>query len=540
MTLKKTNVKQSETNTGSAKENLIKRFWKDWSVTIFILFFILLVSFVLRYLKVIVGQQPVFADEAIYVRWSQVMKAEPTLRFLPLSDGKQPLYMWILMFLLRGGFDPLIVGRLLSVFFGVMTNLGVFVLSYILFRSKKVGIVAAILYAVSPFAMFFESMALVDSTLAMMGVWFIIFLYLAFKTSRLDLSMISGFFLGGALLTKSPALYFTLLTPVVAAVVSFSKKWKKALFEFSKKILLIIPIFTIGYGMYNILRLGPNFHLIGARNTDYVFPISHLWQNPKDPFIFHIEEIGQWLWMLGPGVLLFLLILGLIVGFKKYRRETCVLSLWILLPILANAMYAKVFTARYILFAMPFIYIISALFILFRSKLQKLTYLLLTLFVANSLLVNYLLIWKIEEAPLPKSERTGYLEEWTAGYGIKEVSQYLINELDKTPSDKKIVVGTEGYFGTLPDGLQIYLNSYPEITVIGVGLDLKEVPISLIESKDAGNKTYLVINSSRLVAKPDDLNLLLIRSYPKPLRSKGTHDFVKYGPQETLYFFEVL
>ena len=32
---------------------------------------------------------PIFADEAIYVRWSQVMRAEATLRFLPLSDGKQ-------------------------------------------------------------------------------------------------------------------------------------------------------------------------------------------------------------------------------------------------------------------------------------------------------------------------------------------------------------------------------------------------------------------------------------------------------------------
>ena len=37
---------------------------------------------------------PVFADEAIYIRWAQVMKAESTLRFLPLSDGKQPLFMW--------------------------------------------------------------------------------------------------------------------------------------------------------------------------------------------------------------------------------------------------------------------------------------------------------------------------------------------------------------------------------------------------------------------------------------------------------------
>ena len=40
---------------------------------------------------------PVFVDEAIYVRWSQVMRSEASLRFLPMSDGKQPLFMWASM-----------------------------------------------------------------------------------------------------------------------------------------------------------------------------------------------------------------------------------------------------------------------------------------------------------------------------------------------------------------------------------------------------------------------------------------------------------
>ena len=31
--------------------------------------------------------QPIFADEAIYVRWAQIAKAEPTLRFISLQDG---------------------------------------------------------------------------------------------------------------------------------------------------------------------------------------------------------------------------------------------------------------------------------------------------------------------------------------------------------------------------------------------------------------------------------------------------------------------
>jgi len=343
--MKESDINEINKNRTNEKNPIIK-FWKEWSKTIYILIFILLISFSLRTLKVFIGQQPVFADEAIYVRWAQVMKAEPTLRFLPLSDGKQPFYMWVLMFLLRPSFDPLIEGRMLSVFFGIICNVGIFVLAYLLFGRKKVGLIASLMYAISPIAMFFDSMALVDTTLAMFGVWFLIFLILTIKHQRYDLSMISGFLLGGALLTKSPALYFLILSPMSVILQTWTKKVRGVVKDIIKQLILLSPIYLIGYGMYNILRLGPNFQMIAIRNKDYIFPISHLWLNPKDPFIFHIKELWEWLWMLGPGVLLFTLILGFIVGIKKFKKETILLLLWILVPLFANAMYAKVFTAR--------------------------------------------------------------------------------------------------------------------------------------------------------------------------------------------------
>ncbi|KKR11442.1 MAG: hypothetical protein UT39_C0007G0007 [Candidatus Woesebacteria bacterium GW2011_GWA1_39_21] len=505
-----------------------------------ILFGVLLCGLFLRIVRVVIEQQPIFADEAIYVRWAQVMKAEPTLRFLPLSDGKQPLFMWVLMFLLEPLYDPLIAGRLLSVVFGLVTNLGVFFLTYLLFGRKKPALVAALIYALAPITLFFDSMALVDATLSMFGVWFLLFLLLTIKLQRYDLSMLSGFLLGGALLTKSPALYFSILAPSVLIMHQWPKKKVQIFQSLVKQLSYLVPVYLIAYGMFNVLRLGPNFQMIALRNTDYIFPLSHLWQNPKDPFIFHIQEIGQWLWLLGPGVIVFTFVLGIIVAANRFRRQTILLTLWIVTPLFANAMFAKVFTARYILFVVPYIFIISSLFIVFQTKVQKLISLLLLLLVANALLVDALFIFKIDQAPLPKSERTGYLEEWTAGYGIKEVAKYLVEKQRSLSEGEKIVVGTEGYFGTLPDGLEIYLNNYRTITVIGVGLDIKSLPSSLSESRRFGNITYLVINSSRLVGDPNKMGLKLIASYPKPLRTIGTSDYIKYGPQETLYFFEVL
>jgi hypothetical protein len=203
-------------------------------------------------------------------------------------------------------------------------------------------------------------------------------------------------------------------------------------------------------------------------------------------------------------------------------------------------MYAKVFTARYIFYVLPYIYILASVFVLSKFIKPLLFKLLVASFVLLSLYLNYLLIFNLPSAKLPKNDRSGYLEEWTAGYGIKEVAEYLKSEVKDLPAGRQVVVGTEGYFGTLPDGLQMYLADTPKITVIGVGLDLKELPKSLRESRDSGNKTYLVINNSRLKADPDRLELKLLASYPKPLRTKENHEYYLYGPQEVLYFFEVV
>ena len=82
------------------------------------------------------------------------MAIEPTLRFLPLSDGKQPLYMWILMFLIKYFSDPLFIGRLVSVMTGMGTAVGVFVFSYVLFKNKFVSLISLLLYILSPFIFF--------------------------------------------------------------------------------------------------------------------------------------------------------------------------------------------------------------------------------------------------------------------------------------------------------------------------------------------------------------------------------------------------
>ena len=169
--------------------------WKEWKNTILIGLGIFILALFLRLYNL--TSLPIFGDEAIYIRWAQVMGAEPGLRFLPLSDGKQPLFMWVLMFLVRRFSDPLFIGRLTSVFYGMGTLVGIFALSFYLFKSRKAALIASLLYAISPYSLFFDRMALVDSLRAMFGVWTLYFGVMTAKSKRLDFAMLTGFALGG-------------------------------------------------------------------------------------------------------------------------------------------------------------------------------------------------------------------------------------------------------------------------------------------------------------------------------------------------------
>ncbi len=540
----------------------IKKLLHEWKSVLIFAPLILGLGIFLRTYKL--DTIPVFVDEAIYVRWAQVMKAESTLRFLPLSDGKQPLFMWSIIPALGVINDPLIAGRLVSVAAGVGSIVGVFAIAQVLFNDKRVSLFSSFIYTMSPFTVFFDRMALADSTLTFFGIWTLFFAILTAKYERLDTAMLAGFALGGASLTKSPALFFALLLPSTIVVFDWDKKKNRPL-RLIKLVGLWAITWGLAFGFYNILRLGPNFHMISLRNNDYVFPISHIWENPRDPFMPHFDRGLEWIQMLGPSTIIFLAVFGFIENFKKYWRQTFLLLLWGIAPIAIQSEFAKVFTARYILFSIPYLLILAGTATLtFRtfakkSYVRKYLFPLFVLMVAlQALAFHYTLFTNKEEAILPRSERSGYLEEWTAGTGIKEAADFLISESTKFP-DTHIVVGTEGYFGTLPDGLQIYTQNLTGVTVIGVGLGINGIHPSLAESKDAGNKTYLLANSSRLdfigfqncsagldykdVACEEKIinanGFNVIEKYKKANRPMGMREQIHHGPYDYLYLLEV-
>lgn len=457
--------------------------------------------------------QPIFADEAIYIRWAQIMKAEPTLRFISLTDGKTPLYMWLMTPFFKIFDDPLFAGRLLSVLAGFLTLLGAIFLNWRCF-GKSAAFWAGLLIAITPFIVFFDRMALVDSMLAAFSIWALNFALILIENSRLDLSMILGYILGAGLLTKTPGLFNVLMLPVSFVAFNWSQSHRQK--SFIKTVIYFVISAAIGMFIYNLLRLGPGFESLSSRNQDYIFPFTRIFTSPLDPLIPHLEDLIDWFFkMLTIPIMVFVL-LGIAFTFINKNRKAMVIFLWLLGPLLAELFLLQTFTARYILSAIaPLLCLagwgISLVIQKLKIKKEPVTAVILLSVLPLALIFDFYLLTDPAKADLPREERIGYFEDWTAGYGFPEIADFLITQAQK----ELIIVGTEGNFGTLPDGLTIYLDKYfhnptgNKIVVLGG----KAVITDRLREEALKGPVFFIANRSRVTQNPS--NTQLIKEYPK-------------------------
>ena len=423
------------------------------------------------------------------------------------------LFMWLMTGVFKIFDDPLYAGRFLSVISGFITMTGAFILCWKFFN-EKTALWVAFLIAITPFSLFFDKLALVDSMLAAFSIWSLLFVLCLIKNPRFDLSLILGFILGGGILTKTSGLPNLYMLPVGLIAVDFSKaKYLNRLF---KVIFYLILSGITAFFIYNLLRLGPGFDSLASRNKDYIFPITRLLTNPFDPLIPHLKDLFDWFPKLFTVPILVFIFLGIILTFIKRNKIALVIFFWMVGPLLAELLFLRTFTARYILSAVPPLLCLGGWGIaqsveIFRPKFKWAFLVFILICLPLALKFDYLLMTNPAAAPLPVEERRGYLEDWTAGYGFPEIANFLIDEAQKGT----IIVETEGSFGTLPDGLIIYLDKYFHTTTINkiVVLGGKAEISDVLRNAAKNGPTYFIANRSRVRQNPAGTEL--IKEYPK-------------------------
>lgn len=422
---------------------------------------------------------PIFTDEAIYLRWAQIASHDTNWRFISLTDGKQPLFIWVTMIIMKFIQDPLISGRLVSVFAGVFSLTGIFFLTRALFRSKICGLIAAMLYVIYPFALVYDRMALYDGLVGTFTVWGLYFSVRTVRTLRLDNAMILGITGGLGVLNKSNAFFIAYLIPFTLILFD----WKKQ--GLVKRILHYIVLAGISivfiYAIYSILRLSPFFYIIAQKDSVFIYPLKEWIKHPFANFWGNFW-LGQGSWLIEYFTLpLFLLIpLGFIFG-KPLWKEKLYLLLWFFVPFIALALFGKVIYPRYIFFmTLPLLPICAfSIYKIFINKRSIFMPLVITGIIIGTLIwKDFYIIYDFTNAPIPQSDRNQYLNDWPSGIGVKESIKYLKN----FSKGRQIVLYTQGTFGLMPQAYEVFLYGEKWISIDGLWPINFKIPDKLLDS----------------------------------------------------------
>jgi hypothetical protein len=147
---------------------------------------------------------------------------------------------------------------------------------------------------------------------------------------------------------------------------------------------------------------------------------------------------------------------------------------------------------------------------------QSLVAVLLAMLLANSVSASVAFMWSswfdFANIPFVSADREQYISQWSSGVGIVE-SVELIKKIAQTQT---VAVATEGSFGTLPDGILMYLHKadVSNIYVEGIGYPVKSIPNDFRSKAKQFKNKLLIVNSHRQELELDNDDL--ITQYCRP------------------------
>jgi hypothetical protein len=183
---------------------------------------------------------PIFGDEAIYLRWAQLIRQDPVRNaFVSVADPKPPLHFWLMAILWPVNADPLMSARLISAVAGALTVPGLLLLCRRLGALVKeregggnraielFGPIACLLMIFCPFLAFYQRMALADALFVLESVlvaWvsleFAAALRWGTKKQMVGTTAGLGVLMGLTMLTRQNVSYVLWVLPVVAFCLS--------------------------------------------------------------------------------------------------------------------------------------------------------------------------------------------------------------------------------------------------------------------------------------------------------------------------------
>ena len=430
---------------------------------------------------------PMFLDEAIYFRWLETIKTDPSQWLLPLKEfGWMPLTTWIatlFSFLVK---DSLLALRLTSVLFGGLSLFVAYKLTRI-FCSYKAACLTIFLVMTSPAVLIHDRLGLRGDT-AVTFFSLLVFYGLGQRliNKKTKASLTVGISLALALITKSTA--WTLPLSVFLAFLVFRPKLTKLdLFNLAPS--AFVGLFFLATGSFSSIL-----------NKSSVFLLS--FSQAAKLFKPNLIQLVKWGFEYLTWPIMILTIIGGYVALKTKHKFCQLLSLMTWPAILMVLFFAKIFFPRYLL-ATTVISLMAAVCALAFIIKKLPSYFLIPLFLVvflPSIFINKDIVFNFKKAELPEIEKWQYISGWPSGYAVQD----LVNHLNADPPDILISESNDLVLSSL--------NYYwPEHQINQLQLDEAYI---LNTPLPENQKTYLVLNEAPSL--PEHFTGELIKSFSRP------------------------
>jgi len=461
---------------------------------------------------------PIFNDEGIYIRWAKVAWHDASWRFISLTDGKQPLQTWgTIPFLKLFPNDALFAGRLFSVTTGMFALIGLFFLLFFIFN-KRTAYIGALLYIFSPYFLFYDRIAMVDSGVNAFFIWILLFSLLLVQTIQLDIALLFGMIAGFGLLAKSSVQMFLGMS-LTTSFVMFEYR-KKKLYGFLTYIFLFMVAFGIAQLIYNVQRLSPFMHYISEKNTTFVMTIGEWIRSPFEVFFSNLTTVPYYVFTESGWIVVPVALIGLALLSRKNIRMFWYFIFWIVIPYIGIVLLTRVLFPRYIIFFGTLLTILSA-FALAEIKNTKIRAICVSIVLAVLFVFQYPMWTNYTKIHFPPTDRGQYIEGATVGVGVKEIVEYARIKAQ----DKPVLILAEGNFGLVGDLLDTYLR--PTDTNIRIQGYWPMTVDDLIANQSELQHSYVYVVSGHQLTIPTDWPVRLI------------HAYYKQGRQSVIYHLEL-
>jgi len=494
---------------------------------------------------------PVFADEAIYIYWAELAAGDwRQYAFFALNDGKTPLVIWSMIPFLRWLRDPLVAGRLVSVLFGLGQLLVSVYMVGLFTKKKRYQLLAGLLVILSPGLMLTNRLALMDTAVTFLISLTFVCTYQATRAwlraldrgsrwlaclqrqplwSWLGWTLAAGVSWGAALWAKFSCL---LLAPVLASVVIYhwseykrrgEDRWQAWWRLLVWQLAPLTAISLLALLIFALLRTSPAFGMLFSRGGDFLYSINDFFADSLGIFSSNFVNFTRILFNYAGAVLVLAsFAMALLFACRRWQRQLTPLLLLIsgLAYALPIVILGKIVYPRYYLPVLPFVIASFCVSLSLMRRRLLIFYVQVALVVwlsATGLYWSWYLHHEPASLPLLPIDREQLMNEWSAGYGIKQTYDYL----EQLAAEQKLLVLTEGFVGTLPDGLQIYLwksQQRNHIRLLGLGAPpVRNFAESLqTDNWDDYDQVLLVVNSHRLELDDGLGPYTLVQEYPRP------------------------